>query len=177
MFGESYQSLLIPENVSFGDNSDDVEKALGEEPDSPKGEGRLELSYFPGEELTSPHYLFKVNFSFYEDGKEEFKNNTRLAYVKYDIKDRIRYDERTEDKHGDIGEEYETIKSFLSEKYGESFLNKEDGGGYEKRCFWENDDSTIGITLTLVHTTSRNHDGEINLKYSDITRLKSPWYE
>lgn len=177
-----YENLLFPEGVEWNMTSDEVRRVMGEE-EGPKIDN---LSYYPGisynsfsEGVEEQYYIFKQDFFFTEPKVVEFENHTDLLHITIEVRDAIKYENRTKDRHGNISLEFDRIKEYLSSAYGEPFIDEanENSVLWLKRVFWEVNENT-GLKLVLDNETRIGGDvGTITLRYVDIDAVKSPWYE
>ena len=167
-----YDTLLMKDGISFGMSTDEVGEVLGETPIKAPI-----IVLYPSVIYKGMYSIFKIEYTFYDEGEEEFVNTTELAYITYTINDLVKYEDRTAEKHGDMDSEYELIKEHLSGAYSAPFKESNDGTARNKKsAFWEIDNN-IGITLTLKNETDMFERGTISLVYKDTQRLKKPWYE
>lgn len=162
---DPYDAILIPPGVEFGMNSHEVGELIGYEviPES----GMDEIIQYPSKDLKHHCTVFSVQYTFRSDEYIEFEDTGKLEHLWIEIEDFIPYENRRKDFHGDIEAEYEDIKAYLIDIYGEPTRAEEtfDFPKGSREVGW-NTDQGFRITLSLKDLTTAISRGRIVLWYA-----------
>lgn len=174
-----YENLLFSRNITWGISKSEMKESINNITDGVLSDLTNRISVFydiESDGVIESYWIVKIDFKFFDKGTEEFEDQTELVFITYEIRDRTEYEDRTKEIHGNMDLEYLRIKDYLSSEYGDPFLERSDEKSplWISRAYWETGDT--GICLTLQSKTSPSEIGKIELKYTNIEAVKSPWY-
>ena len=162
---DPYAAILIPPGVEFGMNSHEVGELIGYEiiPES----GMDDFTRYPSKDLNNHCGVFSARYFFSRDEDIEFEDTGKLRNIRLEIRDFVPYENRKKDFHGDIEAEYETIKAYLIDIYGEPTRAEEifDFPQGSREVGW-NTDQGFRITLAIERLTTAASQGSIEIWYS-----------
>ena len=183
---DPYQKLLFPSELQFGMTAETIENQFditisGDEFsfDSLWGDESKKNEVFSGfTEISLGHYcaICAVTYSFENPREKEFEDERTLKSLTFEIRDTIPYSLRTEEKHGDIQAEYEEVRAFISDNYGDPIYTYQRLNGLEA-CYWDIPESEMGIVLSPENAATTSSDrGSFTLCYKSTVGLYDDWY-
>lgn len=180
-----YEALLCPASPSFGMSAQEVENRLGctiagdeKEFDSLNGDSSYDSEYYGGFDeiaLDNNCSICGVTYAFDDPMEQEFEDERTLKSISFAVRDKVPYDLRTEEKHGDIIATYETTYDFLVEHYGDPVYTGERVLG-NQTIKWDLPDQQLGIELNLLSETNYREQGEFEVVYLSTDGLREDWY-
>ena len=162
---DPYAAILIPPGVEFGMNSHEVGELIGY--DAIPESGLDDMRQYPRKDLNHHCGVFSVRYLFSRDEHIEFEDTGKLRNIWVEVRDFVPFQNRTKDFHGDIEAEYETIKDYVTDIYGEPDYPEEDLGFPvgAREIGWDADQG-FRVTLALKDLTTGVSEGRIEVWYS-----------
>lgn len=185
---DPYEYLLLPEGVKMGTPFEDARESIEftSEVVTPNNAYALLRNIF-GPNLDNPdredvalgHYCYLAEAEYNFEAKkpiDEFENIAYLKDASFRVVDRISYENRTKEKHGDIVAEFEVIEQFLIEHYGEPVKTDKT---WERtyRSYWDIEEENMGIDLRIKEITGDGCYGELTLRYFSTEGYVDNWYD
>lgn len=180
-----YDALLFPSSLSFGMPAVEVEEVLDspiahneKEFDSMWGDSSYDSDVIGGfDEIPLDNYcaICGVTYDFDDPMEQEFEDERTLRSISFCVRDTIYFDQRTEEKHGDIIATYETVYDLLVEHYGEPAYTGDRVLGNQS-IRWNLPDQQLGVELNLLSETDFSGQGEFEVVYHSTDGLREDWY-
>lgn len=162
-----YDILLMPEGVEFGMNTHEVANAIGLDNELPEA-GVSKMTHIIYVDLGHHCMLRNVEYRFEKGEKIEFEDTHKLIRIDMHVRDMIPQEDRRKDFHGDIEAEYENIKAYFTEIYGEPSRDREGPTpkGDVRDAKWDNVNGGF-LIMTLEDLTGSVRSGSIGIVYRD----------
>ena len=180
-----YEALLCPASPSFGMSAKEVEDLLdstiaGDEKefDSLNGDSSYDGEYYGGFDeiaLDNNCSICGVTYAFDNPMEQEFEDERTLRRISFAVRDKIPYNLRTEEKHGDIVAAYETVYDFLVEHYGTPVYTGDRVLGLQT-IKWDIPEQNLGGELNLLGETDYREQGSFEVVYFSTDGYREDWY-
>ena len=164
-----YRKLHLLDSTIAGDEK---------EFDSLNGDSSYDGEYYGGFDeiaLDNNCSICGVTYAFDNPMEQEFEDERTLRRISFAVRDKIPYNLRTEEKHGDIVAAYETVYDFLVEHYGTPVYTGDRVLGLQT-IKWDIPEQNLGVELNLLGETDYREQGSFEVVYFSTDGYREDWY-